>query len=95
MSIEKTIESINYTNWYSKVIKSGTAVGVSPTGVDPNVQLRIVNGETSSSGSVSYPDFLINPDLTSFEFNTEVYQSYLIFGIVMRIMDYQDRVCIY
>ena len=73
MSIEKTIESINYTNWYSKFIKSGTAVGVSPTGVDPNVQLRIVNGETSSSGSVSYPDFLINPDLTSFEFNTEVY----------------------
>jgi hypothetical protein len=73
MSIEKTIESINYTNWYSKFIKSGTAAAVTPTGTDPNVQLRIINGETSSSGSVSYPDFLINPDLTSFEFNMEVY----------------------
>jgi hypothetical protein len=73
MSIEKTIESINYTNWYNKFIKNGTAIGETPTGVDPNVQLRIVNGQTSSSGSVSYPDFLINPDLTSFEFNTEVY----------------------
>ena len=73
MSIEKTIESINYTNWYSKFVKSGTAVGVSPTGTDPNVQLRIVNGETSSSGSVTYSDFLINPELTSFDFNMEVY----------------------
>jgi hypothetical protein len=73
MSIEKTIESINYTNWYKNVTKSGTAVAQSFTGTDPNVQLRLVNGETSSSGSVSYPDFLINPDLTSFEFNTEVY----------------------
>ena len=73
MSIEKTIESINYTNWYSKFVKSGTAVGVSTTGTDPNVQLRIVNGETSSSGSVTYSDFLINPELTSFDFNMEVY----------------------
>lgn len=73
MSIEKTIESINYTNWYSKFVKSGTALGVSTTGTDPNVQLRIVNGETSNSGSVSYPDFLINPEITSFDFNMEVY----------------------
>jgi len=73
MSIEKTIESINYTNWYTKFVKSGTAFGVATTGTDPNVQLRIVNGETSSSGSVSYPDFLINPELTSFDFNMEVY----------------------
>ena len=73
MSIEKTTESINYTNWYSKFVKSGTALGVTTTGTDPNVQLRIVNGETSSSGSVSYPDFLINPELTSFDFNMEVY----------------------
>lgn len=73
MSIEKTIESINYTNWYKNVTKSGTAAAQSFTGTDPNVELRLVNGETSSSGSVSYPDFLINPDLTSFEFNTEVY----------------------
>jgi len=73
MSIEKQIESVNYTNWYSKFIKSGTAAAVTPTETDPNVQLRIINGETSSSGSVSYPDFLINPDLTSFEFNMEVF----------------------
>lgn len=73
MSIEKTTESINYTNWYSKFVKSGTALGVATTGTDPNVQLRIVNGETSSSGSVSYPDFLINPELTSFDFNMEVF----------------------
>jgi hypothetical protein len=73
MSIEKTTESINYTNWYTKFVKSGTALGVTTTETDPNVQLRIVNGETSSSGSVSYPDFLINPELTSFDFNMEVY----------------------
>jgi len=73
MSIEKTIESINYTNWYKNVTKSGIAAAQSFTGTDPNVELRLVSGETSSSGSVIYPDFLINPDLTSFEFNTEVY----------------------
>ena len=75
MSIEKTIESINYTNWYSKFIKSGAAVGETPTGVDPNVELRIVTGLVSSGGSISYSDFLINQDLTSFEFNTEVFWS--------------------
>ena len=72
MSIEKTVNSINSTNWYSKFIKSGVAVGETPTGVDPNVELRIVTGLVSSGGSISYSDFLINPDLTSFEFNTEV-----------------------
>jgi hypothetical protein len=73
MFIEKTIESLNYTNWYNNIVKSGTVASVSPTGSDPDVQLRILNGETSSSGTITYSNFLINPTLTSFEFNTEVY----------------------
>jgi hypothetical protein len=73
MSIEKTIESLNYTNWYNNVVKSGTVASVSTTGSDPDVQLRILNGETASNGTITYSNFLINPTLTSFEFNTEVY----------------------
>jgi hypothetical protein len=70
--IEKTFESLNATNWYNNVTKSGTAVAESFTGTDPNVQLRLVNGQTSSSGSISYTNFLINPELTSFEFTTDI-----------------------
>lgn len=71
--IEKTFESLNASNWYTKITKSGTAAIETFTGTDPNVQLRMVNGQTSSSGSISYTDFLINPELTSFEFNTDIY----------------------
>jgi hypothetical protein len=71
--IEKSFESLNATNWYNKVTKGGTAVGVSITGTDPDVQLRLINGETSSVGSITYPDFIINPELNTFEFNTEIY----------------------
>jgi hypothetical protein len=70
--IEKSFESLNASNWYNNVTKSGTAVAESFTGTDPNVQLRLVNGQTSSSGSISYADFLINPELTSFEFTTDI-----------------------
>ena len=70
--IEKTFESLNASNWYNKVTKSGTAAAQPFTGTDPNVQLRLVNGETSSTGAITYSDFLINPELTSFEFNTDI-----------------------
>jgi len=71
--IEKTFESLNASNWYNKVTKSGTAAAIPFTGTDPNVQLRLINGETSSTGAITYSDLLINPELTSFEFNTEIY----------------------
>jgi len=71
--IEKTFESLNASNWYNKVTKSGTAAAQPFTGTDPNVQLRLINGETSSTGAISYADFLINPELNSFEFNTEIF----------------------
>jgi hypothetical protein len=70
--IEKTFESLNASNWYNKVTKSGTAAAQPFTGTDPNVQLRLVNGETSSTGAITYSDFIINPELTSFEFNTDI-----------------------
>ena len=70
--IEKTFESLNASNWYNKVTKSGTAAAETITGTDPNVQLRIVNGQTSSTGTISYTNFLINPELTSFEFTTDI-----------------------
>lgn len=71
--IEKTFESLNASNWYNKVTKSGTAAAQPFTGTDPNVQLRLINGEESSTGAISYADFLINPELNSFEFNTEIF----------------------
>jgi hypothetical protein len=70
--IEKTFESLNPTNWYSRITKSGTAVAEDLSGSDPNIQLRLVNGQASSGGSITYSDFLINPELNSFEFNTEI-----------------------
>jgi len=70
--IEKTFESLNASNWYNKVTKSGTATAQSFTGTDPNMQLRLVNGETSLNGSITYSEFLLNPELTSFEFNTDI-----------------------
>jgi hypothetical protein len=71
--IEKTFESLNATNWYKNVTKSGTAAAETITGTDPDVQLRLVNGQTSSTGSITYTNFLINPELTSFEFTTDIY----------------------
>jgi hypothetical protein len=71
--IEKSFESLNASNWYNNVTKSGTAVAESFTGTDPNVELRIVNKQQSSIGSISYADFLINPELNSFDFNTEIF----------------------
>lgn len=70
--IEKTYESLNSSNWYNLVTKSGTATSETIIGTNPNVQLRLVNGQTSSSGSVTFSDFLINPELTSFEFTTDI-----------------------
>jgi hypothetical protein len=70
--IEKTFESLNASNWYNKVTKSGTAAAQPFTGTDPNVQLRIVDGTGGAVGSVTYPEFLINPELNSFEFNTDI-----------------------
>lgn len=71
--IEKSFESLNATNWYNKVTKGGNTVGQPTTETDPNVQLRIVDGTDGVVGSVTYPDFLINPELNSFEFNTDIY----------------------
>jgi hypothetical protein len=70
MSNEKTIQVLTPTNWYTGVSLSGTAE--TPTGSNPNVQIRLVNGETSNGGTVTYPDFNITPLLNSFEFNMEV-----------------------
>ena len=74
MSIEKTVSSFDTTTWYNKFVKSGTAATETPTGADPNVQLRIVNNQDGGGyGTISYSDFLLNPELNSFEFNMEVY----------------------
>lgn len=73
--IEKTFESLNASNWYNKVTKSNNTAAQPFTGTDPNVQLQIVDGTGGVFGSVTYPDFLINPELNSFEFNTEIYWS--------------------
>lgn len=73
--IEKSFESLNASNWYKNVTKSGNTVGQPTTGTDPNVQLQIVDGTDGVVGSVTYPDFLINPELNSFEFNTDIYWS--------------------
>jgi hypothetical protein len=70
--IEKTFETLNASNWYNKVTKSGTAATQSFTGTDPNVQLQIVDGTSGVVGSVTYPEFLINPELNSFEFTTDI-----------------------
>jgi hypothetical protein len=70
--IEKTFETLNASNWYNKVTKSGTAATQSFTGTDPNVQLQIVDGTSGVTGSVTYPEFLINPELNSFEFTTDI-----------------------
>lgn len=70
--IEKTFESLNASNWYNKVTKSGNTAAQSFTGTDPNVQLQIVDGTGGVVGSVTYPEFLINPQLNSFEFNTDI-----------------------
>lgn len=70
--IEKTYESLNATNWYNQITKSGTAASETISGTDPNVQLRLVNGQNGGNGSITYSDFLINPALNSFEFNTDI-----------------------
>jgi len=70
MSNEKTIQVLTPTNWYTGVSLSGTAE--TPTGSNPNVQIRLVKGDTSNGGTVTYPDFNITPLLNSFEFNMEV-----------------------
>jgi hypothetical protein len=73
MSIERTFESLTYTNWYNNIVKTGTVASQPTTGSDPDVELRILNGETSLNGTITYSDFLINPALNSFEFNMEVF----------------------
>jgi hypothetical protein len=75
MSIEKTFESLTYTNWYNNIVKTGTVASQPTTGSDPNVQLRILNKETSQNGTITYSNFLINPALNSFDFNMEVFWS--------------------
>ena len=70
MSNEKTIQVLTPINWYTGVNLSGTAE--TPTGSNPNVQIRLVNGDTTNGGTVTYPDFNISPLLNSFEFNMEV-----------------------
>ena len=83
--IEKSVESLNATNWYNKVTKGGNTVGQPTTETDPNVQLQIVDGSGGVVGSVTYPDFLINPELNSFEFNTDIYWTGTL-GVVAIIM---------
>jgi hypothetical protein len=75
MSIEKTVNDLTTTNWYTKFTKYGTATSEPYTGADPDVQLRLVDGQAGSGGDITYTGFQINPDLKSFEFNMEVYWS--------------------
>ena len=70
--IEKSFESLNTTNWYKNITKNETVAAETITGTDPNVELRIVNGQRSITGAISYANFIINPELTSFEFNTDI-----------------------
>jgi hypothetical protein len=72
MSIEKTVNDLTTTNWYTKFTKYGTAASESYTGADPDVELRLVNGQVGSGGGITYTGFKINPDLNSFDFNMEV-----------------------
>jgi hypothetical protein len=72
MSNEKTIQVLTPTNWYTDPNTSLSGTAQTPTGSNPNVQVRLVNSETSSGGTVTYPDFNITPLINSFEFNMEV-----------------------
>jgi len=73
MSIEKTVTVFNPTTWHTNIQLSGAAE--EPTGVDPDLQIRIVNGgEAGPDGAITYPNFPIStPTLESFEFNLELY----------------------
>lgn len=73
MSIEKTVAVFNPSTWHTNIQLSGAAD--QPTGVDPNVQIRIVNGGAAGSdGAITYPNFPLSlPTLESFEFNLELY----------------------
>ena len=72
MSIEKTVNDVTPTNWYTKFTKYGTAASEIFTGVDPDVQVRLVNGDDRMGGGIAYTGFKINPALTSFQFDMEV-----------------------
>lgn len=72
MSNEKTIQVLTPTNWYTGPNTSLSGTAQAPTGSNPNVQVRLVNSETSNGGTVTYSDFNITPLLNSFEFNMEV-----------------------
>ena len=73
MSNEKTIQALTPTNWYTGPNTTLTGTAQAPTGSNPNVQVRLVNGEASNGGTVTYSDFNIAHLLNSFEFNMEVY----------------------
>jgi len=72
MSIEKTVTVFNPTTWYTNIQSSGTAEA--PSALDPNVQIRLVNGGAGTDGAITYPNFPISlRTITSFEFNMEIY----------------------
>lgn len=72
MSIEKTVSVFNPSTWHTNIQLSGAAD--EPTGVDPDLQIRIVNGVAGSDGAITYPNFPLSlPTLVSFEFNLELY----------------------
>jgi hypothetical protein len=72
MSIEKTVNDVTPTNWYTKFTKYGTAASEPFTGLDPDVELRVINGDDRMGGGITYTGFKINPALTSFQFDMEV-----------------------
>ena len=71
MSIEKTVAVFNPDTWHTNIQSSGAAD--EPTGVDPNVQIQLVNGGAGTDGAITYPDFPLSlPTIVSFEFNLEL-----------------------
>jgi hypothetical protein len=69
-SNEKAVTLFTENDWHLKFARSGVAEP--PTGINPNVQVRLINVQVSQSGVLTYPDFFINPYLNSFEFDMEV-----------------------
>lgn len=70
-SNEKSVTPITENDWHLTFARTGVAE--SPIGTNPDVQVRLVNGQTSQGGALQYSDFLITPYLKSFEFSMQVY----------------------
>jgi hypothetical protein len=70
-SNEKSVTPITENDWHLTMARTGVAE--SPIGTNPDVQVRLINGQDRQGGALQYSDFLITPYLKSFEFSMQVY----------------------